>query len=250
MSYFEISVGTLSRGLNPVDVLVDTAPVLFDEEGLQIQTVDESNVAAVGMHLSPEAFDEYDTDSVELHLDIKQLTQILTRFDNDSTAIVQYAKDNGQDLTLSIGSFEFDLSPIHPESVRSGRKAGDVDPPAEIVIEAGEVQKAVKLADMFSDELILGIDASRSVFYINSIGDSDNMAVSFTEDHDSVDRIDLRSAHGTYSRQYLKKMTKFVPQSDSLHIELGEEYPAKLSFGSPKQEGQITYGLAPRVNEY
>ncbi|WP_224447007.1 hypothetical protein [Haloprofundus salilacus] len=245
MVSLELPVGKFSRALNSVNALVDTAPVLFSEDGFYIETVDEANVAAVTMCLQPDAFDYYNADGLEVHLDIEQLTQILQKFDADQQVTIEYKKEDGR-FEVSIESFTFDLSLIHPESVRGGQKAGEIEPPAEIVIDSSEIRKAVRLADMFSDELIMGVDEKRGVFYINAIGDSDSMAVSFSEGDKEVTKVTPSKAHSIYSRSYLSQITKNIPATEHLSIKLGQEYPAKITFEIADMNGHVTYGLAPR----
>lgn len=247
MSRIELQVGEFSRALASVRALVDIAPISFDKDGFYIETVDASSVGAVSMKLEPTAFDEYEADGLEAHLDVEQIGQILHKFDNSKNAELEYDPEMNR-FDLTIGSFSFDLSMIHPESVRSGRKAGNVDPPAELIIKAEEFQKAVRLAEMFSDEIILGVDSDREVFYLNALGDSDSMAVSFDRTAKEVSLVDTTRAHSIYSLSYLSQMTKSIPSSQDITIKLGEEFPAKLKFEIAEGDGEVVYGLAPRVS--
>lgn len=246
MVTFSASVGRISRALNSVNALVDTVPITFSEDELKIETVDEVNIGAVNLSLEKKAFNSYDGDGTQIHLDIEQMCQILSNFDNGHKATIRYNEGNSL-VKLLVNGYEFELATIHPDSVRGGRKAGVVDPPAEVLIEAQEIQKAVKLGDMFSEEIIMGIDSAREVLYINSKGDAGNMAISYESEGDEITFVENAKAHGTFSRSYLYQMTKMVPGNKEISLKLGEEYPAKIEFDFADGAGAISYGLAPRI---
>jgi len=246
MVEFTANIGRMSRALNSVNALVDTVPVTFKQDRLQIETIDEVNVGAVSLTLHKSGFEEYSGDNTELHLDIEQMSQILRNFDNETLVTVSYAEEDAL-VRLDIKGYEFELSTIHRDSVRGGRKAGDVDPPAEVRIEASEVQKAMKLGEMFSEEIILGIDAEREVLYINSRGDAGNMAVSYAASDEEVNFVTNHRAHGVFSHSYLYEMTKRIPAKTEISLRLGEEYPAIIEYEFADGDGEIAYGLAPRI---
>lgn len=243
---FSINAGKISRALNSVNALVDTVPIVFEKDGLKIETVDEVNVGAVSLSLYEEAFRSYDGDGTEIHLDIEQICQLLTNFDKDSQASIAYNDDETL-VKVSVNGYEFELATIHPDSVRGGRKAGVVEPPAKITIKAQEIQKAMRLGDMFSEEVIIGIDNSKGVFYINSKGDSGNMAVTYNKGDEEITFVKSKRAHGVFSHSYLYEMTKMIPGDKEISLKLGEEYPAKIEFDFADGDGEIAYGLAPRI---
>jgi len=243
----EIKVGRCLRAFNSVSTLVDTVPVKFEESQLSIDTVDGANAGAVSLILKREAFESYDAEGLEIHLDIEQICQILERFENDS--IVRLAFDEEEhNVEIAVDTYSFELSPIHPESVRGGKSAKKVEPPAELTLEAVELKQAVRIADMFSDVIMLGVDAKRDVFYINSRGDNDNMAVSFERNSDKVDIVESEKAHSRYSRGYLAQMTKMIPRTKEITLKLGVDYPAKIEYEIADGSGEVVYGLAPRMD--
>ncbi|WP_440006193.1 hypothetical protein [Halomicrococcus sp. SG-WS-1] len=245
---FSANVGKISRAFKSVNALVDTVPVVFGNESLEIDSVDELNIGAVSLSLNEGAFHSYDGNGTEVHLDIEQICQLLSKFDRGSQATIKCDVDKSL-VSLLVSGYEFELATIHPDSVRGGRKAGKVDPPAEVTIEAQEIQKAMRLGDMFSEEIIMGIDDSREVFYINSKGDSGNMAVSYNSGDDEITFIENERAHGVFSHSYLYEMTKMIPGNEEISLKLGEEYPAKIEFNFADDDGEIAYGLAPRIVE-
>lgn len=242
----KLSAGELNNALEAVTVLVDTATVNFGPDGLSIETVDPANVAAVSLSLLSGAFSEFEGCETQISVDVARLARITREIHNAQPVELIY-DSNTHELQLDSGSYEFDLSLIDSESVHSGQRAADIEPPGKVTIDAGELYQAITLADMFSDELILGIDAKRDVFYINASGDTDSMAVSFDRQEDAIVEMEAQKAHTIFSLEYLSDMVQVIPQNNDVRLELGEEYPARINFDIAGGEGRVAYGLAPRV---
>jgi proliferating cell nuclear antigen len=242
----KLSAGRLNRALEAVTVLVDTATLQFGPDGLSIETVDPANVAAVSLSMLSGAFSEFEGDETQISIDISRVARITRKINNHQPVELLYDSES-HELLLDAGSYEFELSLIDPNSVHSGQRAADIEPPGKVVIEADELHQAVTMADMFSDELILGIDAKREVFYINAIGDNDSMAVSFDSDEDVIEDMEPTKAHTIFSLEYLSDMVQVAPSQSDVRLELGEEYPARIHFKIADGEGRVAYGLAPRV---
>lgn len=241
-----VSAGRLNRALEAVTVLVETATLHFGPDGLSIETVDPANAAAVSVSLLSEAFSEYEADETQMSIDVSRVARITRNINEHQTVELLYDPES-QDLRLDSGSYEFELSLIQSNSVHSGQRAAEIEPPGKVVIGGDELHKAVTMANMFSDELILGIDADREVFYINARGDTDSMAVSFESDEDPIEELEPTKAHTIFSLEYLSDMVQVVPHQNDVRLELGEEYPAKIQFDIANGEGEVVYGLAPRV---
>ena len=241
-----LSAGRLNRALEAVTVLVDTATLQFGPDGLSIETVDPANVAAASLSMLSGAFSEFEGDETQISIDVSRVARI-TRNINDHQTVELLYNSESHELRLDSGSYEFELSLIDPNSVHSGQKAADIEPPGKVVIEGDELHKAVTMADMFSDELILGIDADRGVFYINAMGDNDSMAVSFGSDEEAIEELEPTKAHTVFSLKYLSDMVQIVPNQNNVRLKLGEEYPARIHFDIADGEGRVAYGLAPRV---
>lgn len=243
----KLPAGKLNRALEAVTVLVDTATLEFGPDGMAIETVDPAKVGAVSLALLSGAFSEFEGDKTQVSVDIKRVANI-TRQIRDTQQVELIYDPKSDDLSLDSGSYEFELTPIDPESVHSGRRAAEIEPPGEVTLDADELHHAITLADMFSEEIILGIDAGREVFYINAHGDTDSMAVSFDVDDDAIVEMESAQAHTIFGLEYLADMVQVIPRQNEVRIELGEEYPGRIYFEIAEGHGRVAYGLAPRVN--
>lgn len=243
----ELQAFKLQQALEAVNVLVDTATVEFGPEGLRVETVDPANVGAVSMTLLEPAFESFSGEEAKVHIDIERFSRIIDKFSGDRTVLLEYENPGGS-LELAVGSYEFDLSLLHPDTVQSGERAGEVNPPAKVVMKAEPLQKAMRMSNMFSDEIILGVDADNDLFYINAMGDNDSMAVSYDESKEVVDEIKSEPAHTIFGLSLLSEMIRIAPGKNNITLEIGKQYPIQMKFDIANGKGQVEYGLAPRVD--
>lgn len=240
----EIGAARLRRALDAITVLVDTAAIRFGPDGMSVETVDPANVGAVSVSLLSEAFDSYRGDPSEISVDIDRVADLLSELPNQQ-AVTLVHQPGEHALSIESGVYDFDCALIDPNSVQSGKRAAEIAPPAMVQIDAAEFKRAIRMASMFSEEVVLGVDAGNEVFYINAMGDSDNMAVSYTSD--DVEEMDPEPAHTIYGTSYLSKIANEIQPDSTVQIEIGEEYPARIQFEIADGNGRVVYGLAPRV---
>jgi proliferating cell nuclear antigen len=164
----------------------------------------------------------------------------------DSGQLVQLELDEEtRKLNVKIEGLEGTLALIDPDSIRQEPDLPDLDLPAEVVIEGKDIARAVKAADMVSDHIALGVDASEEIFYVDAEGDTDDVHLELTTD----DLIALTpgDARSLFSLDYLKDMNKAIPKDAEVTMELGEEFPVKMHFDLAEGNGSVTYMLAPRI---
>lgn len=246
MVTLEGNVGVLQKGLGAAEVLVDTTTIEFGREGIIIDTVEPSNVASVDLNIRPGPFDRFETTGEELNMSLNRLLNVIEQFDREQTITLNDNSEKGV-VEISIGSYEFELGLLHPNSIESGNKPSEIDLPSGVTLEAGQLINAVETAELFSEALILGIDNKREVFYINSIGDVDTMSVAFSNEDEEVEIYDINRAHSVFSLDYLDDIITHIPPSEQVNIRLGREQPAKINFKLPDINCEVEYGLAPRL---
>jgi len=242
----EIKASKFGRALNAVTVLVSTAKLEFGREGVRVRTVDPSNVGAVEMTLLSNAFSDYVGEETAINMDVKRLSRIIHKIESESIVHLRY-ESGDPSITLEAGSYNFDLNLIDEQSVQSAKRASEIDPPSEIVLKSQVFRDAIDIASEFSDEIVLGVSEKNGEFYINSIGDTDKMAVSFDKSDEAVEKFRPKNAHTIFGLQLLSDMVTVAPPGENLKIQLGEEYPGKFSFDIANENGRVTYGLAPRM---
>jgi len=239
-----VSAETLKTALDSVSVLVDECKIHLNEDGISIRAVDPANVGMVDLSLDAAAFESYEADGGLIGVNLTRLEDIAGMADSGQLIELELDEETRK-LHIQIDGLEYTLALIDPDSIRQEPDIPDLDLPAEVVIEGKDIDRAVKAADMVSDHIALGVDATDDQFYVQAAGDTDDVHLELDEN----DLIDLQSgdAESLFSLDYLKDMNKAIANDGEVTMELGEEFPVKLHFEIAEGNGNVTFMLAPRI---
>ncbi|QSG04264.1 DNA polymerase sliding clamp [Natranaeroarchaeum sulfidigenes] len=239
-----VSAETLKTALDSVSVLVDECKIHLNEDGISIRAVDPANVGMVDLSLDATAFESYEADGGLIGVNLTRLEDIAGMADSGQLIELELDEETRK-LHIQIDGLEYTLALIDPDSIRQEPDIPDLDLPAEVVIEGKDIDRAVKAADMVSDHIALGVDATDDQFYVQAAGDTDDVHLEL----DDGDLIDLQSgdAESLFSLDYLKDMNKAIANDGEVTMELGEEFPVKLHFEIAEGSGNVTFMLAPRI---
>jgi proliferating cell nuclear antigen len=240
----EIRASKLSEALGTVTALVDEAKLQLKEEGIRIKTVDAANVGAVSLTLMETAFRQYHSDNEEIFINVSRVEKILNKTEADS--IVKLRLERGEKkLYMLTDKYEFQIALLIPEGVRDGHSPQEIEPPGSVTIGEEELDESLSIATMFSDVIQIGIDPKADQFFM--IAEGDNNGMHLTLGQEELIRYDPAVANSRYSLQYLGQMIGAAPAESKVKFELGKEYPAKISFTIADGDGEVEYGVAPRV---
>lgn len=238
-----ISSELVKNALSAVTTLVDEATVHFDEDGLQVNAVDEANVGMATVIIDSSAFEKYETDDIEFVADISRIEDIAKKAQEDHMTFL-YEESSGF-LRLEVGGYKFKLGLLDEEENSRRNVAKNLSPPATIHLSGRMLRRLVNTADMFSDQVIFGIDEQKPEFYVKATGDTDNMSLRLDENKGV--QIEPAAANSIFSLDYLTNISKAIPAGVTVSIGLGVEFPTQISFSIADDECEITYGLAPRI---
>ena len=98
-----IKADNLKEFIGTVGSLVDEAKLNVSEDGMQIKAVDPSHVAMIEANLIKSAFDSYETDTIEMGIDIDKFKTVLAVAGKDD--MVDLEKDDKLNrLVVNIGN--------------------------------------------------------------------------------------------------------------------------------------------------
>jgi len=239
-----VDAATFQEALDSVGVLVDECKIHLNDDGLAIRAVDPANVGMVDLSLSASAFESYEADGGLIGVNLTRLEDIAKMADTGQLVQLELDEETRK-LHIQLDGLEYTLALIDPDSIRKEPDLPDLDLAATVVLEGSDINRAVTAADMVSDHIALGVDEDAEVFYVDAEGDTDDVHFELGVD----DLIDLQAgaAHSLFSLDYLKDMNKAIPRSGEVTVELGEEFPVKISFEIAEGQGSVTYMLAPRI---
>ncbi|HMB51323.1 DNA polymerase sliding clamp [Natronoarchaeum rubrum] len=239
-----VSAETLGTALDSVSVLVDECKIHLEEDGIAIRAVDPANVGMVDLSLDAAAFESYEADGGLIGVNLSRLEDIVGMADSGQLVELELDEETRK-LHIQIDGLEYTLALIDPDSIRQEPDIPDLDLPAEIVIEGGDINRAVTAADMVSDHIALGVDADAETFYVEAEGDTDD--VHFELDREDLIDLQAGEARSLFSLDYLKDMNKAIAKDGEVTTELGEEFPVKMHFDIAEGQGSVTFMLAPRI---
>jgi proliferating cell nuclear antigen len=197
----------------------------------------------VDLSLSSDAFESYETDGDLVGINLDRLSDVVGMADSNAPVTLDLDADSRK-LTVSADGLEFTLATIDPDSIRQEPDIPDLDLPATYVLEASELSRCWRAADMVSDHVtVCGEDGDR--LHVTAEGDTDDVAVTLDGDDLLDGRTDEMGVSSLFSLDYLLDMDTAIPSGTEISVRLGDEFPAKLRWSS--EDLSVTYMLAPRI---
>lgn len=243
MFHSEINAGLLKSAVETVSVLVDECKVHLDEEGLHIKAVDPANVGMVELRVPSDSFQSYSADGEVIGLNLARFKDIIGMA-NQGDVVELDLDDETHKLRIRFEGLRYTLSLIDPDSIHQEPNVPDLDLSAEVVVAGQELKRGVKAADMVSDHMVFGVEDDG--FYMKAEGDTDDVRLDLArEDVISLEMED--DARSLFSLDYLDSMAKAIPGDAPVTLEVGVDYPVKMYFDINDGQGQVTYLLAPRI---
>lgn len=245
---FEASIeaGALQDAIDPVHAIVDECRFHLCDDGIVIRAVDPANVAMVDESIAADAFKSYETDQGEIGLILQRMLDIISLADDNETLIQLTLDPEVRKLEMQVGTLEYTLALIDPDSIRMEPDIPELDLPAEISVDSSEFKRGIRAGDMVSDHLQYIVDPHDEVFITAADGDTDD--VNLELDGDDLEDAQWGAADSLFSMDYLKDLKKSIPRERTLLMRMGEEFPLKISFTMENEAIDVTYMLAPRIS--
>lgn len=226
---------------NVISPLVNEAKFDITPKGISIKVVDPAHVAMAHIEIENKAFEEYKADKMEIGIGIAKLTQIMKLATDDIVSLEYDEKTNM--LVVKIGNLVRKMGLIDTAGMPDS-KIPTLDLPAKIIVNAGEMDKGIRAAEMISDHLTLNVD--KDIFELYADGDVDTVSLKLPKDM----LIELKSPgkyKSLFSIDYISNMIKPIKSDNQITILLGNNNPLKMDFSFADKKGHVTYLLAPRI---
>ena len=239
-----LSAATLRAAIDSVSVFVDESKVRLTENALTIAAVDPANVGMVDLSLDTTAFESYEADGGVIGVNLSRLEDVASMANAGDLVHLELDEETRK-LHIEIEGLSYTLALINPDSIREEPDIPALDLPAEIVLEGTQLDRGIKAADMVSDHIRFRVNETAGAFFVEAKGDTDDVDLELGRE----DLIDLAagSADSLFSLDYLKDMNKAIPSDAEVVVELGEDFPVKVSHNFADGHGHTLYALAPRL---
>jgi proliferating cell nuclear antigen len=150
-------------------------------------------------------------------------------------------------LKIGVNSLSYTLSLIDPSAIRKEPRVPELDLPAHVILPGAHLRKAIRAAEKVSDHVVLGVtDDPEDQFYMEAKGDIDSLKLNMP----GAELLGLKpgKARSLFSLDYLSDMSKAIGKAQEAKLELGVDYPLRISF-KLGQGVEINYLLAPRIEQ-
>jgi len=237
-----IGAERLKDSIDAISTMVDEAKFRITPDGISVKAVDPANVAMVTFEMGRDAFDSFEATEGELGIDLTKMNSIMDMADKNDNIELEL-DENAHKLVIKMRGLSYTMSLLDPSSIRKEPKVPALDLPARILVRGEDLKRAVKAAEKVSDYMSMGI--RDDTFFMEAEGDTDKVLVEMTRDK----LIDLKAEEvsSLFSLDYLTDMSKIAGKADEVTIDLGKDYPLKLSLKVADGYGDVGYMLAPRV---
>ncbi|HPJ31018.1 MAG TPA: DNA polymerase sliding clamp [Methanothrix sp.] len=241
-----ISAETLRDAVEAVSSLVDEVKFTLSENGVELKAVDPANVAMVSFRLNSEAFEYFKATPGEIGVDLVRLSDVLSMADRGENVTLELDEENHK-LKIGVNSLSYTLSLIDPSAIRKEPRVPELDLPAHVILPGAQLRKAVRAAEKVSDHVVLGVaDDPEDQFYMEAKGDIDSLKLKMP----GTELLGLKpgKARSLFSLDYLADMSKAIGKAQEVKLEMGVDYPLRISF-KLGQGVEINYLLAPRIEQ-
>ena len=236
-----IKADNLKEFIGTVGSLVDEAKLNVSEDGMQIKAVDPSHVAMIEANLIKSAFDSYETDVVEMGIDIDKFKTVLDD-------MVDLEKDDKLNrLVVSIGNLTRAM-PLLDTSGMPDPKVPSLDLPAFVSVTVEEISQGLKASKSVSDHIALSTTKK-----LVCEGDNQNR-VDLTLGKEQLEKlVSPEETTSLFSLEYFALMVNSLPSDRILHINLGTDLPVKVDADLAIEDltgaqGNVKFLLAPRID--
>lgn len=242
----------LTQFFNRAYALVDEAKVHISDEGLEINAADPANVAMVETKVGKSQFESFTTDGGVIGIDIERAIEALGHYDKDSLVDIHYDSKTRK-LSLSADGLEITIALIAPNALQDYPDVSSLDLPSVFEIDGETLDRAIQSGEMVSEHISIGTvdqaaaESNKDKCFFEAEGDTDDVTLELTEEEDNltVQSIANDKVLSIFSLEYLSSMNKEIDNDDKVTIELGDEFPAIIQFGSEHTDTE--YMIAPRI---
>ena len=233
------------KAVDAVSVLIDEAEFIVDEKRFALKATDPSQISMVDFELDKKAFKSYEVKKpTKIGLDLSYLSQVMGRSKaKESLTIELDEKDSRLNITFEGNAkrkFSIPLLDISSAELPNPKINFD----AEIKMNAGLLQDALKDASLISNHLTLGVTSDS--FFVNASSSKGELNNVSQKNDSDLKKLEVKNeCSAMYPLDFLSDMLKAASSSDEIDLFLKTDAPIKISYKIGR--AQIIYFLAPRI---
>lgn len=233
----------LTDSISLISELVTEVKAKVTKNGLEITAIDPANVALVSLKIPSQAFSQLEADNEELGLNLEDFKQVLRRISPSSNLIIE-KQDNALKLRVQDkAKRNFNLALISLDSEE--KKIPELNFVSKLELDSGTFAEAINDAAIVADSALFVVQ--KNSFVIEAKGTLNSAKTEFSTDEISIDTAD--ESRAKYSLDYLVKFAKASKLAEKVSLSFSSNYPARFDFKSQDNLIELSFILAPRVEE-
>lgn len=250
---------TFSQMLQNLKVFSDKINILFDEEGMFLQTMDSARVSIFEMRIPAAWFDKYSVaaGSVVLGISTTILFKILNARDKQQTICFEYESAEKDSLSLYFESEKKDAKvfdkefqvPLIDMDVET-MEIPAIEYSAEFSLSSATFASLITQLKMFGETLEIQCCEENIVLFSHSV-DSGKMSVQIkNDDLTEFSIVEGDQLNLSFSLNYLHNFCAYNKIAKDIAVKLTPEYPLRLDYVLGTENcPYIRYYLAPKIGD-
>jgi len=223
---------------------ITEATFTFNKNGIKLIAMDPANICMVNLDILPSLFSEYKVEQAkEVTLNLSYLQQALNRA-RSSDAVTLSVEQNKLKLTILGKSTKRFFIPLLEKEGKE-RSAPDLDFSAKVEIDADEFKDYIDDASIAGDAITFEVDEDKLNIHSGETGSK--VHIEIKKGSDAVVSFELKEkARSIFSMEYLKKIASSAKLTDTVVVNLSNDYPTRLDFKALNKL-RMQFILAPRI---
>lgn len=224
-----------------ISSIVDEVQIEVDSDGLRLNAIDRSHITYVHLELKESLFDIYECDKpMKLNLDTEELMKVLKRSKSDD--VMELTVDAGSLVLTFEGSVKKTFKVKLIDLEYDAPTPPQIEYPVELSMPISTLKETIQDIEIVADRVAFSVDADNLT--LTAVGDFADAEVEYL--HGEQISEDVRSI---FAIENIKEMLKAEKFADKTYVQLGDDMPLTLVLELLNDEGELSFLLAPRIEE-
>jgi len=236
----QIKTGTLLDWLRAIHAVTDDCVLDTSElDVVEVRAVDPANALMIVMRMPDHAWDVLEVEAGRIGMDVEKLIAKVEMFDSTADLTITSEHRELRDwLILTDGSATFGLVLPDPDKMRKPPTEPELgDLPAQFLISAEHLQRAIKRAESVSDNVWIGMEPDGCVRVWNETDHDDYKELLLFEN------ATVTVVRSMFSLDYMQDIV--AAMCGEVLVHLGQDAVIQMSF--TLHDASVRYIQAPRV---
>ncbi len=242
-----IKADKLKDALGVIRTITNEAIFKVTESGITVNAVDPATVAMIRFELNKDAFSLFEVTDCEIGVDIPKLHDKIEMAGKEKDIELELDEVSHK-LSIQMHGLTYTISLLNPSSIQKEPKVPSLELPVKVEIKGEDLKRAVKAAEKVADYMFVGTEAG--CLLMSAEGDTDSVQLLMGKEQcismNPGVQGDIRSL---FSLDYLSDIAKVASSASSVALELGKDFPILIKFKIADGHGNVTFMIAPRVEE-